>query len=570
MDSDTATVQQLKVCMRKDGYRVLIIEKTADIFSYINNNEVNLLILDVDAWGVKGYELIPVIKRMNRLLPIIVTSGDDSIEIAAKVREQGVFFYTLKPIDMTEIRLAVKNALKYGFAHRPTTTYETQPVQEQEVSDEVLDLAGACTMLGLDKDAVRSMARQGEIPVVKVGRKMVFSRQQLVQWLRLTAAGNQKNYGTLILESMDEGVAVIDRHLRVISCNSAYLRSHGVPYEKIIGEQCYRVSRRSTVPCDVSTCPVRQTFKTKKPIKHHHINYDKKGNERYCDVIALPLEDKHGTVSEVIEIIRDNTDMYNTNKHLNWIMSFFANECKGTLGPIVMNISALADDELASSIGARKQRNMLLSSLCSLKLLHDMIRNYIISYKAENKQLFYRMQQSELFTGIFEPVLREFRPVLLKKSMKVEIIRDDTTTIYCDPGLMMVAMGNLINNAIKYGKQSTTIVTEAQLRNKQFELSIFNEGVGIDLNRLDDVFERFTRYDRLGMSGTGLGLHVVKRIAELHGGTVRAESGYIIDKEPVQYRDFLADNRYSDFDEKQCDKYARFVVTIPQDISREV
>jgi len=571
MDSDVDTVKKLTAALRKERYRVKSVNKTDELFTCINNNDLDILILDVDAWGVKGYELIPVIKRMDRVLPIIVTSADDSIDIAAKVREQGVFFYTLKPLDIAEIKLAMKNALEQNFTHRPGRGYRGNTWSAGNGSDEVLDLCGASRALHLSESALRRIARRGEIPGTKIGNKWIFSRPQLQQWLRLTASGNQKNLGTLILENMDEGVAVIDRHLKVISCNSAYLRFHGIPFDGIIGEQCYKVSRRSTVPCEVSLCPVRQSFTTKKPVKHPHITYDKHGNERYCDIIALPLEGKDGSVSEVIEIVRDNTDMYNTNKHLNWIMSFFANECKGTLGPVMMNISALADDDLASSISPVKQRNMLLSSVCSLKLLHDMIRNYIISYKAENKQLLLRTKCCGLFEDIVEPVLQEFSPVLLRKSMRIEVVKDDTSRIWCEPDLMKIALGNLINNATKYGKRSTTIVTEVRSNKKQVRLSVFNEGIGIAPNRLDDVFERFTRFDKLDRSGTGLGLHVVKMIMALHRGTARAESGYIIQGQSVPYGDVLVDDQSWSDKGKKFSKFARFVLTIPQGVSsREV
>jgi excisionase family DNA binding protein len=571
MDSDAKTASKLTSQLKKNGYHVTGLENTEDLFSAVDNENIDILILDVDAWGMKGYELIPVIKRMDRLLPIIVTSADDSIEIAAKVREQGILFYTLKPIDIDELKLVLKNALSHNFMERERTRYSKKTRARDNGAGDLLDCAQTSTMLHLSRATVRRMARQGEIPGVKVGSKWVFMRPQLQEWLRLTAAGNQKNYGMLILESMDDGVAVVDRQLKVVSCNSAYLKSHDVPFESVIGERCYRVSRRSVVPCEETICPVRQSFKTKKPAKYMHINYDKKGNPHYCDVIALPLKGKDDDVSEVVEIIRDNTETYNTNKHLNWIMGFFANECRSTLGPAMMNISALADVELASSISPIKQRDMVLSSLCSLKLLHDMIRNYVLTYRGENKRIPCYTKTVDVLTDIIDPVVQEFRPVLLKRTMQIETENQNDQKVHCDPSLLRIAFGNLVNNAAKYGTPGTTIVVVVRSKKKSLEVSVLNEGCGIAPKRLDDVFERYIRFDELGMSGTGLGLHVVKMIAQLHGGTARAESGYVVDEKPILYKDFSSGERYQELDIRDLRKFARFVVIIPQDaFSREV
>lgn len=564
MDSDKETVKLLTKSLTKEGYKVESVEHTNRCYEKIKNEQVDVLILAVDAWGNKGHELIPIIKKINRFLPIIVTSADDSIEVASRVREQGVFFYAIKPLDMKEIKMALKNALSTRFIRQyelPAT--QKEKVVQRDFEDEILDLAAASRILKTGKQTVSKLAKKGEIPASKIGKKWYFVRNQLLEWLRITAAGNQKNYGTLILETMDEGVAVVDKRLRIISCNSAYLQSLDVPRDQIIGEHCYRVSHRSMVPCDASTCPARQAFKTKRPVKFMHINYDNEGKEHYCDMIALPIKDKQGKVSQVVEIIRDNTEIYNLNKHLNWIMSFFVHECKVTLGPIVMNISALFDENLSKTISIAKQRKMLCSSLCSLKLMHDMIRNYIISCKDENKQLQFSKEFVDLNENVLEPIISELKPVLFNREMTIEVDIKGERPVYCDPDLMKIAFSNLINNAAKYGTAKTKIQCFLAITNKEFEFSILNEGIGIERDKLHDIFDTFARYDKLGISGTGLGLHVVKMIAEMHNGTLKAQAGYLIDNRTMTYDEYYADANLCKVKEEYLKKFARFILTIP-------
>ncbi len=564
---DHETVKRIMLSLKKEGYKVEHLEHMSRVIERVKNEQVDVLILAVDTWGAKAYELISAIKKNNRFFPIIVTSADDSLEVEAKVREHGIFFYALKPLDMKEIKLVLKNALKRKFTQtiEPLLVHEKK-VAQRDFEDEILDLARASKVLKLSKQTVSKLAKKGELPASRIGYRWYFIRNQLLEWLRVTAAGNQRNYGTLILETMDEGVAIVDRRLRIVSCNSAYLQALDVPRERIIGEYCYRVSHRSIVPCDESTCPVRQAFKTKKPVKFMHVNYDNDGNEHYCDVIALPIKDRQDKILQVVEVIRDNTEIYNLNKHLNWIMDFFVHEFKKTLGPVVMNISALVDGDLSITIDASKRDEMLLSSLCCLKLLHDMIRNYIISYKGENDKLKCRREIIDVYEHLFKPIIDEFRPILYKKGMTIKTEIKGNRTIYCDLDLIKIAFSNLINNAAKYGSTRTKIECVAVITNKMFALSVFNEGIGVEQNRLSTIFERFIRFDKVGMSGTGLGLHVVKMIAELHKGTVKAESGFLINDKPLTYEEFyMNEKKYDTMKQKVkgLKKFARFILRIP-------
>lgn len=96
----------------------------------------------------------------------------------------------------------------------------------------------------------------------------------------------------------------------------------------------------------------------------------------------------------------------------------------------------------------------------------------------------------------------------------------------CDPMLIQVMLNNLLDNAIKYSPEGGKIsvrgwcCTEGELL---FE--VVDQGIGIAPDQLEKAFDRFYRIWQVpGIAGAGLGLHIVKRIAELHGGTARCSS----------------------------------------------
>ena len=96
-----------------------------------------------------------------------------------------------------------------------------------------------------------------------------------------------------------------------------------------------------------------------------------------------------------------------------------------------------------------------------------------------------------------------------------------------DEDKLVQVMTNLVSNAVKYSPKGGTITVTSASEGDSIHVSIKDEGIGIPGDALEKVFERFTRVEResLGtISGTGLGLPIVREIVELHGGRVWAES----------------------------------------------
>jgi two-component system phosphate regulon sensor histidine kinase PhoR len=89
-------------------------------------------------------------------------------------------------------------------------------------------------------------------------------------------------------------------------------------------------------------------------------------------------------------------------------------------------------------------------------------------------------------------------------------------------------LGNLIDNAIKYGRNEGRIVVKARPSdNGQIEVVVEDDGPGIPSESLERIFERFYRVDKARsreQGGTGLGLSIVKHIVQSHGGKVWATS----------------------------------------------
>ncbi len=100
-------------------------------------------------------------------------------------------------------------------------------------------------------------------------------------------------------------------------------------------------------------------------------------------------------------------------------------------------------------------------------------------------------------------------------------------TVMVDPDAMNQVFGNLIENAVKYGKSGRRIRVGARALENEIEFFVQDFGPGIASEHITRIFERFYRVDKARSreaGGTGLGLAIVKHIVMAHGGRVRAES----------------------------------------------
>ena len=117
-------------------------------------------------------------------------------------------------------------------------------------------------------------------------------------------------------------------------------------------------------------------------------------------------------------------------------------------------------------------------------------------------------------------------PLAQKKHITVAYQYRDVT-VRADELRMQQLFTNLIDNAIKYSPENTTITVDLSKTMDNAVVSVSDEGIGIAKEHLPHLFERFYRVDKARSrqaGGTGLGLSIVKQIVDQHGGTIEVES----------------------------------------------
>lgn len=130
---------------------------------------------------------------------------------------------------------------------------------------------------------------------------------------------------------------------------------------------------------------------------------------------------------------------------------------------------------------------------------------------------------------LVEQMVEEFYPSFQENGLECEFSSDcDSAVIEADGDLMARAFSNLISNAVKYGKDGKSIKIWIHKTKSTVSISVLNYGEVIPKENLEHIFDRFYRVENsrsVETGGSGLGLAIAKKIAEMHGGSIRVESG---------------------------------------------
>ncbi|MCL2026250.1 MAG: response regulator [Leptospirales bacterium] len=160
--------------------------------------------------------------------------------------------------------------------------------------------------------------------------------------------------------------------------------------------------------------------------------------------------------------------------------------------------------------------------------LEDMIRSYIDFAKVELDNIESFVRDIDLVADIIKPAIDVPGHGDNDKNMPIITDMPDSLRVSADPDLIRIVASNLINNAIKYGKDGTDIIITLSEDETGARFSVYNEGVGISDEAIKTVlFDKFARLKQKGtegVKGTGLGLYMCKKIVDKHKGSILIES----------------------------------------------
>jgi DNA-binding NtrC family response regulator len=98
--------------LAKEGYEVECAASGSEAMDKLANNSFDLVVTDLKMEGIDGLDLIRKGKKTNQAIPFILISGYGTAQTAVSAAQEGADVYLMKPIDMKDLKLAVKRALR--------------------------------------------------------------------------------------------------------------------------------------------------------------------------------------------------------------------------------------------------------------------------------------------------------------------------------------------------------------------------------------------------------------------------------------------------------------------------
>jgi signal transduction histidine kinase len=206
------------------------------------------------------------------------------------------------------------------------------------------------------------------------------------------------------------------------------------------------------------------------------------------------------------------------------LLAFVSHEVKSPIASIAMDARVLAEAYLGelSTQQRRKVQRIIAKAEHVLLLARDYLDLTRIDTLSPDPQF---REVPDFVAEVVEPAIEiggaqlEDRNMWLTRELPASLLH-----VSCEPELLRIAVGNLVSNAVKYGKEGGEVRVKVERSNLGIRVCVWNEGVGFPANGRSRLFSRFQTAELRHVPGTGIGLYSVWRIAKLHGGRVDAES----------------------------------------------
>lgn len=198
----------------------------------------------------------------------------------------------------------------------------------------------------------------------------------------------------------------------------------------------------------------------------------------------------------------------------------------------VIGFSEILRNEMFGPLGSSRYRDYVADIFDSGNHLLSVINDILDLSKAEAGQ-FAPVETEFSMLDALDSAIRLVRDRAMQKSIRIDCsdLSANTWRIRADLRMFKQIMLNLLSNAVKFTDDNGNIALSAQISEQVIEVCITDDGIGINNDDTEAMFDAFTQ-GHTGLSrkyeGTGLGLPLSRRLAELHGGTVRlspADSG---------------------------------------------
>ncbi len=454
--------------LTRAGFHVLKASRGDEALEVLPTEKISIVLLDLKMPGMDGMEVLKHIRAMDETILVIVITGYATVETAIEAMKRGAYDFISKPFDPDQLRIVVNRAWEKIYLRQEAEKLEAE--RKRTLAD-----------LDTEKSRVHT-----------------------------------------IVEHLPNGVIVTNAKGHVVLMNPAFRKLLNLDPDVTTG-----LPVDSFIP-DSGLCNLVMDISQGRHIDFEDIpDYEfAVDNDKFLLAKGQPvLGEKKECLGAVINVV-DISAMRVLDQLKSEFVAKVSHELRSPLSTIHEQLALVIRDMMEES--TEKDQQILSRAKEKTKGLLSLIGDLLDLSRIEEGLICKDPKPLQL-ESILESVVDFLKTQANAKdlSLTLGLPQEPLPQITADPVALESIFGNLIANAINYTPDGGTVQVQADLAGTNLRIKVADNGFGIADEHLDKVFERFyrvkdekTRY----ITGTGLGLPIVKELVDSMGGLIDLES----------------------------------------------
>jgi PAS domain S-box-containing protein len=338
----------------------------------------------------------------------------------------------------------------------------------------------------------------------------------------------EKSRAEAILSGIGDGIFVVDNDHTLTVFNKAAETITGMKAIDVVGQKYQLVMQNIAEESGGSA----EDFiaKALAGVGSHVSDYaaivHKTGRKMDLEITTSPIKENNGDVAGAISVFSDRTSERALENAKDEFVSLASHQLR-TPATVTKQFLAMFLQGYAGQI-TDKQRLFLQQAYDNNELGINIIEDLLNITRLESNR--FKVANEKIELGDFLRKSIEQHEIFATRGKQTLRLKAPTNHIYvdADPSLVGMAVDNLITNALKYSDEGDTVIVRLSSGDRA-AIAVIDEGIGIKKEDLPKLFERFTRLEdpqKQYVSGTGIGLYLLKKISKKMHATIHVESDY--------------------------------------------
>lgn len=454
------------------GFNAFAASRGLEGLDIIKKEMISIVLLDLKMPGMDGLEVLSHIREEDESILVIIITGFATIETAIEAMKQGAYDFIPKPFEPEHLRMVVDRARE-----KLILTMETEVLEAQRRKT-LLDL-------GMEKSRIRT-----------------------------------------ILESLPNGLVVTNMRGQVVLVNPSFFHLTGIDPCRMTGERIEAYIEDKGF-CDL----VMDISQGKYTAADDPPSYELAlPNNVYLMAKGRPVMGEDGECIGAVITLVNITTMKVLEQLKSEFVAKVTHELRSPLSTIHEQLAMVLGDMMDDDSDGGKEQEQYLLSRAKEKTqgLISLIGDLLDLSRIESGAITHEpvpVKLDDLLRSIVD--FLGARANAKKQTMTASMPETPLPAITADPMALESIFGNLVANAINYTPEGGSIEVRAHNQGGRIQVEVSDTGFGIDEKYLNKIFERFyrvknekTRY----ITGTGLGLPIVKSLVDAMKGTITVKS----------------------------------------------